>query len=148
MTSAKTMLELADEIEDQFEDVYLETFEGGEWSDRRRLTNAEKEMVVAALRAPAPSGAGEVKLRTSERMLLEWLQKGDGQYGECQGDTLNDLIARGLAMVQGDESGLSNGFIAKGTDIMHRVVSITDAGRAALAAPLPTTDTAEDGQSR
>jgi hypothetical protein len=73
-------------------------------------------------------------LRTSEKMLLEWLEKNDGQYGECQGETLNDLIGRGFAVVQGAESGLENGFIAKGTDIMYRAVSITDAGRAALVA--------------
>jgi signal transduction histidine kinase len=72
-------------------------------------------------------------LTSSEKMLLEWLQKDDGQYGECHGKTLDGLIERGLVVVQGAESGMVNGFIAKGADIMFRAVSITDAGRQALA---------------
>lgn len=74
-------------------------------------------------------------LSSSEKFLLEWLSKDDGQYGECHGQTLDGLIERGLAVVQGAESGLTNSFIAKGTDIMYRAVSITDAGRLALSRP-------------
>jgi len=73
------------------------------------------------------------ELTTSERVLLEWLSKDDGQYGECYGKSLDGLIQKGLAVVQGAESGMNNGFIAKGTNIMYRAVSITDAGRAALS---------------
>ena len=72
------------------------------------------------------------ELTKEERFLLEWLRSDDGQYGECHGKTLDSLLAKGFAVVQGVESGLNNGFIAKGTDIMFRAVSITDAGRAAL----------------
>lgn len=72
-------------------------------------------------------------LTKDERFLLEWLSKDDGQYGECHGKSLDSLLSNGFAIVQGAESGLVNGFIAKGTDMMHRAVSITDAGRAALA---------------
>jgi hypothetical protein len=74
-----------------------------------------------------------VTLTTAERGLLEWLRTDDGQYGECHGKTLDSLIERGLVVVQGAESGISNSFIAKGTNIMYRAVSITDAGRAALS---------------
>jgi hypothetical protein len=77
------------------------------------------------------------QLSKDERFLLDWLKNDDGQYGECHGKTLDGLIERGLAAVQGVESGLNNGFIAKGTDIMYRAVSITDAGRAALAVTSP-----------
>jgi hypothetical protein len=72
------------------------------------------------------------EITSQEKFLLEWLSTDDGQYGECHGKTLDGLIERGLAVVQGVESGLNNGFIAKGTDIMYRAVSITDAGRLAL----------------
>lgn len=77
-----------------------------------------------------------VDLTKDERLLLEWLSKDDGQYGECHGKTLDGLIERGLAMVHGVESGLVNGFIAKGADIMYRAVSITDSGRQALTPPV------------
>jgi hypothetical protein len=70
-----------------------------------------------------------------ERFVLEWLSKDDGQYGECKGNSLDSLIARGFAVVHDAASGLNNGFIAKGADQMYRVVSITDAGRAALTTP-------------
>jgi hypothetical protein len=70
-----------------------------------------------------------------ERYLLEWLSKEDGQYGECYGKTLDALIENGFAVVGGEDTGLNNGFIAKGRDIMYRAVSITDAGRAALTRP-------------
>lgn len=72
-------------------------------------------------------------LTSQDRLLLEWLQRDDGQYGECHGRTLDGLVERGLAVVQGAQSGVNNGFIAKGTDIMYRAVSITDAGRLALS---------------
>ncbi|WP_291869728.1 hypothetical protein [Bradyrhizobium sp.] len=73
-------------------------------------------------------------LASNEIALLVWLSKEDGQYGECYGGTLDGLIAKGLAKVQSEESGLNNSFISKGTSIMYRAVSITDAGRAALGA--------------
>lgn len=72
------------------------------------------------------------ELTQTERFLLEWLAKDDGQYGECHGPTLDRLVAAGLAKVNGEESGLRNGFIAKGTSLMYRPVSITDAGLAML----------------
>lgn len=73
-------------------------------------------------------------LASNEIALLEWLRKDDGQYGECYGATLDGLIAKGFVKVQGEESGPTNSFIAKGTSIMYRAVSITDAGRTALGA--------------
>lgn len=73
-----------------------------------------------------------MSLTTSEKYMLEWLAPENGQYGECHGTTLDGLIAKGLAVVGGEETGLDNSFIAKGTGIMYRAVSITDAGRAAL----------------
>jgi len=74
-------------------------------------------------------------LTASERLLLDWLAADDGQYGECFGRTLDSLIAKGFATVGDAQSGLNNGFIAKGTDIMYRTVSITEAGRAARSRP-------------
>jgi len=81
------------------------------------------------------------EISKDERFLLDWLKNDDGQYGECQGKTLDSLITKGLAVVQGQDSGLNNGFIAKGTDIMYSAVSITDAGRAALAVSSPEGNT-------
>jgi hypothetical protein len=75
---------------------------------------------------PTVGGASEIDFH-----LLDWLRE-DGQYGECHGKALDVLIAKGLAVVEGEESGLNNGFIAKGTDIMYRRVSLTEAGRALL----------------
>ncbi|MGY3581381.1 hypothetical protein ACVIGB_000550 [Bradyrhizobium sp. USDA 4341] len=72
-------------------------------------------------------------LNKDERLLLDWLSNGDGQYGECHGKTLDGLVAKGFAAIGGEESGLDNGFIAKGSDLMYRTVSITKAGRDALA---------------
>jgi hypothetical protein len=54
------------------------------------------------------------------------------QYGECYGPSLDSLIAKGYAVVDDEESGLNNSFIAKGRDLMYRTVTITDAGRNAL----------------
>lgn len=68
-----------------------------------------------------------------EKFLLEWLSKEDfSQYGECHGKSLDALIEKGYAKVHDGREGQS-GFIAKGDDIMYRAVSLTDAGRAALA---------------
>lgn len=60
------------------------------------------------------------------------LPNDDGQYGECHGATLDSLIEKGLAVVQGEDSGLNNGIIAKGTTLTYLAVSITDNGLAAL----------------
>jgi hypothetical protein len=68
-----------------------------------------------------------------ETSVLLWLSTEDGQYGECRGPTLDGLIAKGYAVIGGPETGINNNFIAKGYGIMYRTVSITDAGRAALA---------------
>lgn len=70
---------------------------------------------------------------SSEKFLLEWLGKDDGQYGECRGKTLDALIEKGLARIVPD-SGINNGFIAKGTGLDYQTVTLTDAGREALAA--------------
>ncbi|MGY3582461.1 hypothetical protein ACVIGB_000614 [Bradyrhizobium sp. USDA 4341] len=64
------------------------------------------------------------------KLLLEWLLSGPGQYGECHGKTLDDLIERGWVVVNRD--GDQSGFIAKGADLMHCPVEITAAGRASL----------------
>lgn len=93
----------------------------GAWGDDPRVCGMARDQLKKA-----------IELTSDELLLLEWLSTDDGQYGECYGKTLDGLLARGLAAVQGAESGLQNGFIAKGTDIMYRAVSITDAGRAAL----------------
>ncbi|WP_065755252.1 hypothetical protein [Bradyrhizobium paxllaeri] len=72
------------------------------------------------------------ELTSNEHLLLTWLAEGDCQYGECYGPSLDTLIAKGYAVVGGEETGFENGFIAKGRDIMYRAVKITDAGRNAL----------------
>jgi hypothetical protein len=69
-----------------------------------------------------------------ETMLLEWLSKEDfSQYGECHGRTLDRLVERGFAQLHGEDTETNNTFIAKGHGIMFRAVSLTDAGRAAVA---------------
>jgi hypothetical protein len=74
-----------------------------------------------------------IELTGSERDLLKWLSSEDfSQYGECRGRALNALIEHGLAKVHGDGENQS-GFIAKGRGEDYRAVSLTDAGRAALA---------------
>lgn len=106
---------------------------------------ADAILADPALRASIQSAEVRVKavpLSVAERGLLQWLSTSDGQYGECHGKTLDGLIARDFAVIQGVESGLNNDFIAKGTDIMYRAVSITNAGRAALATPDPAALTA------
>ncbi len=74
----------------------------------------------------------------SEQFLLEWLGKEDfSQYGECHGSSLDALVKAGLAEIH---EGRTNqiGFIAQGDTAMHRAVSLTDAGRAALSASRST----------
>jgi hypothetical protein len=68
-------------------------------------------------------------LTDSEEFLLKWLaQEDSSQYGECHGSALDGLIEKGLAVVGDESTGLNNTFIAKGTDIMYRAVTLTDAG--------------------
>ena len=80
----------------------------------------------------SPTETVSHEMTGNERFLLGWLHDGPGQYGECRGPSLNALVARGFVVISGEESGIDNGFIAKGRGIMYRTVSITDAGRAAL----------------
>lgn len=71
--------------------------------------------------------AEQVSLTESERGLLRWLSREDySQYGECHGNTLDALIAAGLAQVHGP--GEHQSFIARGTSMMYRAVSLTEAG--------------------
>jgi hypothetical protein len=72
------------------------------------------------------------ELTKGEHALLTWLSFDDGQYGECKGATLDSLIAKGFAVVGGEDSGFDNTFIAKGADLDYRAVSITEAGVDAL----------------
>ena len=67
-----------------------------------------------------------------EMSLLEWLGQEDySQYGECHGEALNSLVAKGFAKVhEGQEH--QRGFIASGVGPMYRAVSLTDAGQKAL----------------
>ena len=68
----------------------------------------------------------------TENDLLRWLGQEDfSQYGECHGKTLDALIEKGLVQIHGP--GEHQNFIAKGTDLMYRAVSLTEAGIAALA---------------
>jgi hypothetical protein len=72
-------------------------------------------------------------MNEAELDLLKWLGQEDySQYGECHGATLDALIAKGLAQLHGDNGELGS-FIAKGRGPMYQSVSLTDAGRAALA---------------
>ncbi len=74
-----------------------------------------------------------IELTGTERDLLKWLGAEDfSQYGECRGRALNALIEHGFAKVHADSEHQS-GFIAKGRGEDYRAVSLTDAGRAALA---------------
>jgi hypothetical protein len=70
----------------------------------------------------------DLVLGKQERDLLNWLGEEGGQYGECHGETLDSLIAKGLAQVGGEDTGINNTFIAKGRDIMYRAVTLTAAG--------------------
>ena len=73
-------------------------------------------------------------LTLEERDLLEWLSREDfSQYGECHSKALDSLIAKGLAQIHGP--GEHQQFIANGTGMMYRAVSLTDAGWQALKKP-------------
>jgi len=72
-------------------------------------------------------------LTDKEADLLRWLGEEEfSQYGECHGDDLDGLVAKGLAQIHGP--GEHQNFIAKGTSLMYRAVSLTDAGHEALKA--------------
>lgn len=71
-------------------------------------------------------------MTSEEKYILEWLGREDGQYGECYGKSLDNLIEMGFAAIGGEDTGINNGFIAKGYDIMYRTVSITETGLSAL----------------
>lgn len=69
-------------------------------------------------------------LTLDELDLLDWLSKEDfSQYGECDGPSLDGLIAKGLAELMGEETEMNNTFIAKGRGIMFRAVRLTEAGK-------------------
>jgi hypothetical protein len=70
----------------------------------------------------------------NERIILDAIRDEPMQYGELGGATLTRLIERGYCVVGDERSGFENNFIAKRADIEYRTVTITDAGRAALAA--------------
>jgi hypothetical protein len=73
-------------------------------------------------------------LTAAEWDLLQWLgQEEFSQYGECYGDHLDSLIAKGLAQ-RHPNTGRDNSFIAKGNGKMYDKVSLTEPGRAALEA--------------
>lgn len=74
-----------------------------------------------------------LNLTKDEQLVLEWLGKEDySQYGECHGSALNGLLEKGLVQIhQGREH--QSGFIVQGDTDMYRVVSLTEAGRDALA---------------
>jgi hypothetical protein len=63
-------------------------------------------------------------LSNKERGLLQWLGFDDGTYGECHGETLDSLIAKGLAQLDPDNT--------HAYDPMYRKVQITEAGVTAL----------------
>lgn len=68
-------------------------------------------------------------MTTAQIDLLLWLHNGDGgQYGECHGPDLDELIKLGYAKLAGEETELDNNFIAKGRGIMFRAVHLTDEG--------------------
>jgi hypothetical protein len=78
-----------------------------------------------------------IELTGAERNLLKWLgEEKFSQYGECHGAALDGLMSKGLAEVHEDQD-LQAGFIARGTTLMYRAVSLTDAGRAAAEAQVP-----------
>jgi hypothetical protein len=65
------------------------------------------------------------KLTSQEKFLLEWLGKEDSSaLGECEGQSLNVLVNLDLAEVGPPRAGLHP---------HYRRVSLTEAGRAALA---------------
>lgn len=105
------------------DEQYLQEVADGAWGDGPGVRGAARDRLASM----------QTALNASEKGLLDWLSRGDGQYGECHGKTLDGLIERGLVKVGDQQTGLDNGFIAKGADIMYRAVSITDAGRSALS---------------
>jgi hypothetical protein len=69
------------------------------------------------------------QLTDDEVDLLIWLGEEDySQYGECHGIALDALVELGLAQLHGPETEHNNTFIAKGSGIMFRAVSLTEAG--------------------
>ena len=69
-----------------------------------------------------------VELTKDELWLLEWLGGEDySQYGECYGQTLDSLVAKGLVQVHEGREHQSQ-FLAKGDGPMYRAVSLTQAG--------------------
>lgn len=64
--------------------------------------------------------------------LLKWIaEEGKAQYGECYGETLGRLIAKGeVEVLEGIEH--QSGFIARGSGEMYRAVVLTEAGRERL----------------
>lgn len=67
------------------------------------------------------------ELTEAQAHLLLWLAERDfSQYGECFGADLDSLVAEGLAQVHAP--GRHQVFIAKGTTLMYRAVSLTEAG--------------------
>lgn len=66
------LLALADEI-DNFEEIVLRSDDGPEWSDERRLTDAEKDAVATALRtaSPQPVPVGVVEALVLVREIIK-----------------------------------------------------------------------------
>ena len=76
---------------------------------------------------------GTVLPTIEELDLLKWLGTEEySQYGECHGKTLDSLIGKGLAQLHNGREQQS-GFIARGDSQMYQAVSLTSAGRTALA---------------
>ena len=72
-----------------------------------------------------------IDLNHNELDLLHWLGAEDfAQYGECHGKALDRLVELGLAQIHGP--GEHQMFIAKGTNLMYRAVSLTAKGQAEL----------------
>jgi hypothetical protein len=87
------------------------------------------------------------ELTADERSLLDWLaesESGVSQYGECYGESLDSLVAKGLAQIHGPESGHHKAFIAHGDDLMFRAVSLTDAGLEAYRREIISKATVEE----
>jgi hypothetical protein len=72
-------------------------------------------------------------LTSLERNLLTWLGESEySQYGECCGRPLDSLIEMGLVQVHSGRE-FQSGFIAQGDGAEYQAVSLTEAGRIALA---------------
>lgn len=89
MTAAHDLTALADEIEN-FEEVVLRAHDGPEWSDRRRLTDAEQETIISALRFAASQPDREAVAFITKSGLENWLQ-GDGPENHVLLRTGGDL---------------------------------------------------------